>query len=109
MLLQMELWLEYLPDEFISNLADRASQIVMGDPMDPATQMGPMANEAQFEKVRGILDRAQAQGIEFVCGGGPAPDMQGYFISPTIAVNVQSDMEIAREEIFGPVLSVLTR
>jgi len=97
-----------IADEFISNLADRASQIVMGDPMDPATQMGPMANEAQFEKVRGILDRAQAQGIEFVCGGGPAPDMQGYFISPTIAVNVQSDMEIAREEIFGPVLSVLT-
>jgi len=97
-----------IADGFVSNLADRASKIVMGDPMDPATQMGPLANEAQFEKVRGILERAQAQGVEFVCGGGPAPNMQGYFISPTIAVNVRPDMEIAREEIFGPVLSVLT-
>jgi len=67
-----------------------------------------MANEAQFEKVKDILERAQAQDVEFVCGGGPAPDMQGYFISPTIAINVSADMEIAREEIFGPVLSVLT-
>jgi len=97
-----------IADEFISNLANRASKIVMGDPMDPMTQMGPMANEVQFEKVKGILERAQAQGVEFICGGGPAPDIQGYFISPTIAVNVRPDMEIVREEIFGPVLSVLT-
>jgi len=97
-----------IADDFVSNLADRASKIIMGDPMDPKTQMGPMANEAQFEKVKDILERAQAQDVEFVCGGGPAPNMDGYFISPTIAVNVRPDMEIAREEIFGPVLSVLT-
>jgi len=97
-----------IADKFISDLVFRASKIVMGDPMNPKTQMGPLANENQFEKVKDILARAQAEGVEFACGGGPAPNMNGYFISPTIAVNVSSDMEIAREEIFGPVLSVMT-
>lgn len=99
---------ESIADELVALLARRASQIVMGDPMEPATQMGPMATQPQFEKVSGILARAKEQGVTFACGGGPAPGLDGYFISPTIAVNVRSDMEIAREEIFGPVLSVLT-
>jgi len=97
-----------IADELVSRLVDRASKIVMGDPMDPKTQMGPLATDIQFEKVKGILSRAQAEGVEFACGGGPAPGMDGYFISPTIALNVRPDLEIAREEIFGPVLSVLT-
>jgi len=97
-----------IANELISLLARRASEIVMGDPMDPKTQMGPMATEPQYEKVKGILSRAQEAGVEFACGGEPAPGMDGYFISPTIAINVRPDMEIAREEIFGPVLSVIT-
>jgi aldehyde dehydrogenase (NAD+) len=97
-----------IADKFVAALAERANKIIMGDPMDVKTQMGPMATEPQFQKVKGILERAQAEGVTFACGGGPAPGLGGYFISPTIAVGVTSEMEIAKEEIFGPVLSVLT-
>jgi len=97
-----------IADKFIPDLVNRASKIVLGDPMNPKTQMGPVANEIQFKKIKDILARAQAEGVVFECGGGPVPNMDGYFISPTIAINVRPEMEIAREEIFGPVLTVMT-
>jgi aldehyde dehydrogenase (NAD+) len=97
-----------IANKLVSALAKRANRIILGDPMEPTTQMGPMATKPQFEKVKGILERARAQGVTFACGGGPAEGMGGYFIAPTIAVGVSPEMEIAKEEIFGPVLSVLT-
>jgi aldehyde dehydrogenase (NAD+) len=92
----------------VERLSARAKTIIMGDPMLEETEMGPMATKPQFDKVKSILDRAKKQGVEFACGGGAAEGMEGLFIAPSIAVNVKADMEIARDEIFGPVLSVLT-
>jgi aldehyde dehydrogenase (NAD+) len=92
----------------VDRLSKRAKTIIMGDPMLKETEMGPMATKPQFDKVKAILDRAKEQGVEFAAGGGPAEEMEGIFIAPSIAINVSPDMEIARDEIFGPVLSVLT-
>ena len=94
--------------DLVKRIAKRARTIKMGDPMDPETEMGPMATKPQFEKVKAILDRARAEGVEFVCGGGVAKGVDGYFIEPSVAINVKPDMEIAKDEIFGPVLCVLT-
>ncbi len=95
-------------DALIERVAARARTIVMGDPMDAATEMGPMATKPQFEKVLGILNRAREAGATFAWGGRASPDHDGYFIEPTIVVDVDPDMEVVRDEIFGPVLSVLT-
>lgn len=94
--------------ELVERIAARARTIRMGDPMEASTEMGPMATEPQFRKVLGMLDRAKAAGARFACGGGASKDLDGYFIEPTIVVDVDPEMEIAKDEVFGPVLSVLT-
>lgn len=94
--------------ELLNRVIARASTIKMGDPMDAATEMGPMATRPQFEKVMGILERAKAAGATFVLGGGASPDHKGFFIQPTIVDDAAPDAEVVRDEIFGPVLSVLT-
>ena len=99
---------ESVKDELVSLIAARAQTIVMGDPMDPATEMGPMATEPQFDKVMGMLHRAREQGAHFVTGGNKSPDHKGYFIQPTIVSGLSAEMEIGREEVFGPVLSVFS-
>lgn len=95
-------------DDLVRRVAARARTIKMGDPMAPDTEMGPMATKAQFDKVMGMLDRARAGGADIVCGGGKSDAHHGYFIEPTIIVGLRPDTEIARDEIFGPVLSVFT-
>lgn len=95
-------------DALLERVAARARTIKMGDPMDAATEMGPMSTEPQFDKVMGMLDRAREAGANFLCGGGANTELEGYFIEPTVVVDVSPDMEIVRDEIFGPVLSVLT-
>lgn len=92
--------------QLIDRIAARARTIKMGDPMAPDTEMGPMATQAQFDKVIGMLDRAKAAGANIVCGGGKSEGLDGYFIEPTIVTNVSNDAEIGRDEIFGPVLTV---
>ncbi len=99
---------EDIHDELIELVADRARQIVLGNPLEPATEMGPLANEAQFEKVTGILERAKDRGATAVCGGGPDPDLGGYFVQPTILTDLDSDSPAVREEIFGPVVAALS-
>jgi len=98
---------ESVHDALVERVVERAAKIVLGDPLEAKTEMGPVANRAQFETVLGFLDRAVAQGVTLACGGGPEPDRGGLFIRPTVLTEVRPDMEIAREEIFGPVLSVL--
>lgn len=95
-------------DALVDRVVQRAKTIVMGDPMDPATEMGPMATKPQFDKVLGMLERAKAAGARFACGGGSNASLGGYFIEPTVVVDVDPSMEIVRDEIFGPVLSVLS-
>ncbi|MEO3998506.1 betaine-aldehyde dehydrogenase [Mesorhizobium sp. CAU 1732] len=98
-------------DRFLDRLTERTKKIVIGDPLDPDTQMGPLINAAQHEKVTGYIDIGKAEGATLHHGGG-VPHLQGFeggfFVEPTIFTGVTDDMRIAREEIFGPVMSVLT-
>ena len=98
---------EDIHDELIAKVAERARTIVLGNPLEPATEMGPLANEAQFGKVTGILERAQSEGAVAVVGGGPDPALGGYFVQPTILTEVDADNVAVREEIFGPVVAAM--
>lgn len=81
----------------------------VGDPLDPATRLGPLVSALQRERVRGFLERARSKGARFACGGPEAPAglPKGYFVAPTVVVGVDPAAEIAREEVFGPVLCLL--
>jgi aldehyde dehydrogenase (NAD+) len=92
-------------------IAKRAADTVrVGDPLDPQTTMGPLVSKAQFDKVQGLIERGIQEGATLVSGGAgrPAGFNRGYFVRPTVFADVKSEMAIAREEIFGPVLSMLT-
>ncbi len=94
----------------VETLAARASAVRLGDPLDPATDMGTAANEPQFRRILHFIERARSEGARLVSGGqaarGPGLDA-GFFIQPTVFADVRNDMEIAQEEIFGPVLAVI--
>jgi acyl-CoA reductase-like NAD-dependent aldehyde dehydrogenase len=93
-------------DEFVAILTDLASNVAVGDPLDPATEMGPLASKEQYDRVSGYLDIGKAEGARAATGGA-VMDRTGFFVQPTLFVDVRNDMHIAREEIFGPVLSVI--
>ncbi|UIX29171.1 aldehyde dehydrogenase family protein [Streptomyces sp. GQFP] len=93
-------------DEFVETLTRYAGGLTLGDPLDPASDMGPLSSKEQFERVTGYLDVGKAEGARATTGGSPA-DGRGYFVEPTVFVDVDNDMRIAREEIFGPVVSVI--
>ncbi|HHZ07558.1 MAG TPA: betaine-aldehyde dehydrogenase [Rhizobiales bacterium] len=97
-------------DRFLDRLTSRTKAIRIGDPLDPETQMGPLINKAQHDKVSGYIAIGKQEGATLHCGGG-IPRLQGfengYFIEPTIFTGVEDGMRIAREEIFGPVMTVL--
>ncbi len=91
---------------FLDRLVARTRAITIGDPLDPATQLGPLVSAAQAAKVRGHIAQAQAEGARLVTGGpGDADD---WVVPPTVFADVTDTMTIAREEVFGPVMSVLT-
>ena len=98
---------EDVHDELIERVAERARQIVLGNPLEAATEMGPLANAQQFAKVTGILEAALDQGATAVCGGGPDRELGGYFVQPTLLTDVGADSPAVREEIFGPVVAAL--
>jgi aldehyde dehydrogenase (NAD+) len=97
-------------DELVERLSDRAGTIRLGNPLETETEMGPVAFKEQLDKVQSYIRAGQEEGAELVCGG-KRPDTEelkdGFFIEPTIFTQVNNDMKIAREEIFGPVLSVI--
>lgn len=91
-------------------LSKRAAGIRIGDPLDPTTQMGPVASKGQLEKDESMVSRAMSDGAELVFGGrraNPEGFPNGYFFSPTILANVAPDSFIAQNEVFGPVLSII--
>ena len=97
-------------DDVLEVLSKRAAGIKIGDPLDPTTQMGPVASKGQLDKDESMVKRAVADGAELVYGGKRAnPDgfPNGYFFSPTILSNVAPQSFIAQNEVFGPVLSVI--
>ncbi|MEM7470749.1 MAG: betaine-aldehyde dehydrogenase [Pseudomonadota bacterium] len=96
-----------IKDAFLKRLKERTEQAVIGDPMDEATNFGPMVSAAQMNIVLGYIDKGLEEGAKLITGGKMAP-RDGYFIEPTVFSDVTDEMTIAREEIFGPVLSVLT-
>jgi aldehyde dehydrogenase (NAD+) len=98
---------ERIHDEFMSKLTDRVKGLKVGDPMDKATRMGPVVSKQQMETVLGYIDAGKREGARLVAGGSRVGS-KGYFIEPTIFDGVTNRMKIAREEIFGPVLSVIT-
>jgi len=82
--------------------------VKVGDPMDPATQMGPLTMERQLKRVQGYIAKGKEEGATLVLGGGRPKGLdRGYFVEPTIFTDVQCAMTIAREEIFGPVVSFI--
>ena len=95
-------------DALVEKVAARARSIVLGDPTDHATEMGPMANRPQYDKVLGYLQGARQEGATFACGGGPATERGGLFVEPTVVTGVGPLSTIVREEVFGPVLAAYT-
>lgn len=97
-------------NEVVKRVAERAAKIRMGDPLDPATEMGPAANEPQFRRILAAIDSAAASGARLVTGGRRATGAgleTGYFIEPTVFAEVSNASHLAQEEIFGPVLAVI--
>jgi acyl-CoA reductase-like NAD-dependent aldehyde dehydrogenase len=99
---------ESVHDELVHLVAERANAIKLGDPNDPATEMGPIANPPQYEKVLGYLDKAKAEGAVAACGGGADDELGGLFVRPTLFTGVTADSTVVREEVFGPVTAALT-
>jgi aldehyde dehydrogenase (NAD+) len=97
-------------DEIVGKLAARAGKIVLGDPRNPATEMGTAANEPQFRRILGAIESAKREGARLVAGGEAAREgelAKGLFIKPTIFADVRNTMRVAQDEIFGPVLSII--
>jgi betaine-aldehyde dehydrogenase len=96
-----------IKERFLTRLSERTAGIVLGDPLDPATQMGPLVSATQLDKVLGYIDIAKSEGARLVCGGGRAALNTGYYVQPTVFADVTDAMTLAREEVFGPVMAVL--
>ena len=95
-----------IKDAFLARLAERLGNAVIGDPMDEATNFGPMTTEAQLNIALSYIEKGKAEGARLVCGGERL-DRNGFWMTPAVFADVTDDMSIAREEIFGPVMSVL--
>ncbi|MDA2808826.1 aldehyde dehydrogenase family protein [Nocardiopsis suaedae] len=96
-------------DEAVALAAEAAAKYAPGDPKEEGTRMGPVVSAAQLERVRGYIEAGVAEGARLVAGGAEEPEGagRGYFVRPTVFAGVTNDMRIAREEIFGPVLTVI--
>ena len=95
-------------DAFVEAAREQMRRVVIGDPTDPATQMGPLAMKRQLERVEGYIAKGKAQGATLVTGGKRPPHLtRGYYFEPTLFANVDNRSVIAQEEIFGPVISLI--
>jgi aldehyde dehydrogenase (NAD+) len=99
---------EDVADALVHRIVARAVTIKLGDPKDPATEMGPVSNEPQYQKVLSHFASAREQGATIACGGGPADELGGLFVKPTVLTGVNPSMRAVAEEIFGPILTVMT-
>ena len=93
-------------DEFVEKSVARAARRTVGNPFDPAVEQGPQIDRTQFDRVISYIDAGKREGADLLVGGKPVGD-DGLFIEPTVFANVQDEMKIAREEIFGPVMSII--
>ncbi|MDP6620623.1 MAG: aldehyde dehydrogenase family protein, partial [Nitrospinota bacterium] len=96
-------------DEAVEIARATADKIKVGDPFAEDTKIGPVVSDVQFDKIQGLIQKGIEEGAELVAGGPGRPEgfNKGYYVRPTMFANVNNDMTIAREEIFGPVLAIL--
>ena len=95
-------------DEFVERVAERVQRLRVGDPLDPQTEVGPLIHPRHLEKVMGYMEIARGEGARIRCGGMRHDcSSEGYFVQPTLFTGAHGQMRIAREEIFGPVLTVI--
>ncbi|QIO25377.1 aldehyde dehydrogenase [Haloarcula sp. JP-L23] len=100
---------EDIVDEFTERFVEEAESYVVGDPLAEESTMGPLTNKEQFESMNEYCDIGQQEGATLLTGGEPAEtDLDGWFWKPTVFTDVENDMRIAQEEIFGPVQTILT-
>ncbi|WP_020178254.1 aldehyde dehydrogenase [Methylopila sp. M107] len=93
--------------EIVDDIAARVSALSVGDPMDPSTQVGPMATSAHRDRVEGYIAKGKSEGGRVVAGGGRPNINHGWFVEPTVFADIDNNATIAQEEIFGPVLSII--
>ena len=99
---------ESVHDALLEKVQGRLKKFTVGDPLDPKTRMGPVVSKTQLEKVQQAIETGKKEGAKLVAGGDrPAGLSKGYYLNPTIFDGVTNDMQIAREEIFGPVLATI--
>ena len=97
---------EAIKEKFLERLSARLREAIIGDPLDEATNFGPMVSERQMKIVQDYIEIGKSEGARLICGGGRL-DRDGFYLEPTVFADVRDDMTIAREEIFGPVMAVL--
>jgi betaine-aldehyde dehydrogenase len=95
-----------IKEAFLTRLSERLSNAVIGDPLDAATNFGPMVSEKQMKIVLDYIEKGENEGARLVTGGTRL-DRDGFYLQPTVFADVKDDMTIAKEEIFGPVMAVL--
>ncbi|WP_263588014.1 5-carboxymethyl-2-hydroxymuconate semialdehyde dehydrogenase [Sphingopyxis sp. GC21] len=94
-------------DSFVEKVAERVRKLKVGDPFDPATEVGPLIHPRHFAKVASYMEIATGEGARIAAGGAPVQGTEGFFFQPTLFANAEQSMRIAREEIFGPVLTAI--
>ncbi len=94
-------------ESFVAKVADRAKKLRVGDPFDPATEVGPLIHPRHFAKVSSYMDIARSEGATIAAGGAPVDGAEGFFFQPTLFTGAEQTMRIAQEEIFGPVLTAI--
>ncbi len=97
-------------DEFLERLVDKAKKMRVGDPLDPATEMGTQISQAQLDRILGYIDAGKREGAKLLCGGErdiEGDKSKGFYVKPTVFADVKPGMKIAQEEIFGPVLAAM--
>jgi aldehyde dehydrogenase (NAD+) len=97
---------EKIYEQFVEKSVARALKRRVGDPLDPSTDQGPQIDQSQFDRIMGYIESGRSEGATLACGGERVGN-RGYFIRPAVFSDVRDDMKIAREEIFGPVMSVI--
>ena len=99
---------ESVADEFAAKFAAKAATLTQGDPRDPDTDIGPQVHQVHFDRIKGFVDRAKAEGQKITFGGEPNADLGGLYFRPTLVSNPTPGSEIVSAEIFGPVLCMQT-
>jgi betaine-aldehyde dehydrogenase len=96
-----------ISEDFVARVVEKIGRLRIGDPLDVTTQVGPIVDPRQFEKILALIGEGKKDGARLLCGGAAVETEKGHFVAPTVFADATREMSIVREEIFGPVLSIL--